>query len=149
MQPANDVNANDINAMDRPDEKDLSENPRIWSLSQPVNEYSFIDERQAFNPLAPPPKYFTPDFIRQGFELSMPTDAASILNNFTQPEQGGLICTNEEALNKQKGILSHVAKEAVKLAMAGKGIAHISLPIKIFEPRSSIHRMADLWTFAP
>lgn len=71
---AQDVNQNDINQMDRPDEKDLQENPMILSLKDPVGEYSFIDDRQQFNPLAPPPKYFTADYIRQNFELNLPTD---------------------------------------------------------------------------
>ena len=33
--------------------------------------------------------------------------------------------------------------------LKGLSISHISLPIKIFEPRSSIQRICDLWTFAP
>ena len=28
-------------------------------------------------------------------------------------------------------------------------MSHISLPIKIFEPTSTLQRIADLWTFAP
>jgi len=31
----------------------------------------------------------------------------------------------------------------------GLTINHISLPIKIFEPRSSIQRIVDIWSFAP
>lgn len=34
-------------------------------------------------------------------------------------------------------------------AMKGLSISHMSLPIKIFEPRSTIQRIVDLWTFAP
>ena len=41
-----------------------------------------------------------------------------------------------------------VKQLAVNL-MKGLSISHISLPIKIFEPRSSIQRICDLWTFAP
>jgi len=33
--------------------------------------------------------------------------------------------------------------------MKGLTISHISMPIKIFEPRSSIQRICDIWTFAP
>ena len=33
--------------------------------------------------------------------------------------------------------------------MKGLSISHISLPIKIFEARSSIQRVADLWSSAP
>jgi hypothetical protein len=33
--------------------------------------------------------------------------------------------------------------------LKGQSISHISLPIKIFEPRSSIQRICDMWTNAP
>jgi oxysterol-binding protein-related protein 8 len=33
--------------------------------------------------------------------------------------------------------------------LKGLTIAHISLPIKIFEPKSSIQRIVDMWSFAP
>lgn len=33
--------------------------------------------------------------------------------------------------------------------MKGLALSHISLPIKIFEPTSTLARMADLWTQAP
>jgi hypothetical protein len=65
------------------------------------------------------------------------------------PKDGGLVCTDQEALNKQKGVLAHVAKQLAINLLKGLSISHISLPIKIFEPRSSIQRICDLWTFAP
>ena len=52
-------------------------------------------------------------------------------------------------LDKQKGVLTHVAKQLVVNTMKGLTIAHISMPIKIFEPRSSIQRICDMWTTAP
>lgn len=39
------VNDNDIDQMERPDDKDLRENPMILTLSYSVGEHSFIDER--------------------------------------------------------------------------------------------------------
>lgn len=33
--------------------------------------------------------------------------------------------------------------------LKGLTITHISLPIKIFEPRSAIQRLVDIWSFAP
>ena len=42
-----------------------------------------------------------------------------------------------------------MAKQLVVNALKGLSISHISLPIKIFEPRSSIQRIVDLWTFGP
>lgn len=42
-----------------------------------------------------------------------------------------------------------MAQQLVVNALKGLTISHISMPIKIFEPRSSIQRIVDLWTFAP
>jgi hypothetical protein len=52
-------------------------------------------------------------------------------------------------LNKQKGVLTHVVKQLAVNMLKGLSISHISMPIKIFEPKSSIQRMCDLWTSAP
>jgi len=46
-------------------------------------------------------------------------------------------------------VLTDVAKQLAYYLMKGLSISHISLPIKIFEPRSSIQRVADLWSGAP
>lgn len=46
-------------------------------------------------------------------------------------------------------MLSEVAKQLTMTLMKGLSIAHISLPIKIFEPRSSIQRIVDYWSFLP
>jgi hypothetical protein len=40
----------------------------------------------------------------------LPSDKESIMNGLEIPEAGGLMCTDEEQLNKQKGVLSHVVK---------------------------------------
>jgi hypothetical protein len=39
-----------------------------------------------------------------------------------------------------------VLKQIVANSLKGLGLSHISLPIKIFEPRSSIQRICDLWS---
>ena len=89
------------------------------------------------------------DDLLRYMQVMMPTKKDEILRGFDFPECGGLICTDEEMLNKQKGVLSHVVKQLAVNLMKGLSISHISLPIKIFEPRSSIQRICDLWTFAP
>jgi len=42
-----------------------------------------------------------------------------------------------------------VLKQLTVNILKGLTIAHISLPVKIFEPRSAISRIVDLWSFAP
>jgi hypothetical protein len=64
------------------------------------------------------------------------------------PEAGGLIYTDEEQLEKQKGILSHVIKQLAVNMLKGLSMSHTSLPIRIFEPRSTIQRICDLFTFS-
>lgn len=44
-QAERDDNDNNIGQMERPDERDLTENPMILSLTQSVGDCSFIDER--------------------------------------------------------------------------------------------------------
>lgn len=43
----------------------------------------------------------------------------------------------------------NVVKQLTVNLFKGLTITHISLPIKIFEPRSSIQRIVDMWSFAP
>lgn len=62
---------------------------------------------------------------------------------------GGLLCTDKAAMERQKGVLVDVVKQLATVLLRGQTIAHISLPIKIFEPRSSIQRIVDIWSFAP
>ena len=81
--------------------------------------------------------------------LMFPPEKEKIFHGFDFPENGGLVCTDQEMLDKQKGVLGHVVKQLAVNLMKGLSISHISLPIKIFEPRSSIQRICDLWTFAP
>lgn len=46
-------------------------------------------------------------------------------------------------------MLTNVAKQLAVNLLKGLSISHISLPIKIFEARSSIQRVVDLWSAAP
>ena len=45
--------------MDIPSDVDIANNPYVMSKTKPLGNFSFIDSRQLYNPLAPPPKYFT------------------------------------------------------------------------------------------
>lgn len=134
--------------MDTPDEDQIRDNPYVLSPTVPLGAYSFCDSRQEYYRLAPPPKYFTPELLLADF-AALPTEKDVILSGFEADESGAIICNDKEALDRQKGVLAHVAKQIAMNLLKGLSISHISLPIKIFEPRSSIQRICDLWTFAP
>jgi len=68
----------------------------------------------------------------------LPVTKDEILKGFEKYVKGGLVYTDQEALDKQKGVLVEVLKQLTVNLLKGLTISHISLPIKIFEPRSSI-----------
>lgn len=131
------LHSNDLSMMDTPDEDQIRDNPYVLSQTVPLGANSFCDSRQEYYHLAPPPKYFSPELLQADFE-SLPREKDVILAGFDFDESGALICNDKEALEKQKGVLAHVAKQIAMNLLKGLSISHISLPIKIFEPRSSI-----------
>jgi hypothetical protein len=52
-------------------------------------------------------------------------------------------------MDKQKGVLVDVLKQLTVNLLKGLTITHISLPVKIFEPRSTLQRVVDLFSFSP
>ena len=95
--------------MDLPDEEITMQNPKIWSKTISVGPNSFADCKQPFNKLAPPPIYYTGEQLLEAFKL--PVDKDEILFGFETPEDaGGLICTDDAMLDKQKGVLTHVVR---------------------------------------
>lgn len=117
----------------------------ILSTTNAVGPNSFVDFRQKYDHASPPPKYFDEEILL----AALPTKRTEILKGLIEPQFGGLVCTDQDAMDRQKGVLVDVAKQLALTLLKGLTIAHISLPIKIFEPRSSIQRIVDLWSFAP
>jgi hypothetical protein len=130
------------------DEAEFTNNPFILPPPAAMSKQSFVDSRQPRQKYAPPPVNFSDSYLVEHF-ARLPVIKERILQGLEMPEQGGLICTDEEALSKQKGVLAHVVKQLAVTLLKGLSISHISLPIKIFEPRSSIQRICDLWSFGP
>jgi hypothetical protein len=128
------VEAIQIAKDDDPDEDDLVNNPYILSREKAVGPCSFVDFRQPYLQTAPPPKYFDEKILL----APLPSSKEEILRGLAEMEFGGLLCTDEEAMERQKGVLVDVVKQLAITLLKGLTIAHISLPIKIFEPRSSI-----------
>ena len=45
--------------------------------------------------------------------------------------------------------MGEVVKQAIKCILSGQPISGISLPVRVFEPRSQLERMLDSFGFAP
>ena len=114
--------------------------------NQAVSSNSFADSRSPPDPDCPPPKDIPVSMLLK----PLPTKREDILTGLeVDQEEGCLVCTDEEMLNQQKGVLPSVAKQLAVNLLKGLSISHISLPIKIFEARSSIQRIVDFWSAAP
>ena len=59
---------------------------------------------------------------------------------------GGVCCKNKEELRSQDGIIFDLMKTAGKALFEGKGTVGFVLPVRIFEPRSTIERVTDWWS---
>jgi hypothetical protein len=64
-------------------------------------------------------------------------------------ETGALWCHNLEELESQSGIVFDFIKRAGKTIIEGRGIVAVSLPVKIFEKRSIVEKICDLWCTGP
>jgi hypothetical protein len=76
-------------------------------------------------------------------------DMSDRFPNYIRIKQGHLWCNDPDILKNQKGILIDLVKRAGKTLMEGKGVVAVSLPVRLFERRSTVERMCDLWTTGP
>ena len=113
--------------------------PLIYSEVESVGPYSFVNIRQDYDQECPPPTYLPYEDVNE----KLPIEKDEIFEKFEFCKSGGLRCTDEEAMERQKGVLKDVVKEFAKNFIKGLGISHMSLPVRMFEPRSTIQRVAD------
>jgi hypothetical protein len=73
----------------------------------------------------------------------------NFLEDYYVKDMEGVFCKSEEIVKKQGGVITDMAKQVAKGIFGFSGIVSISLPIRIFEPRSMLERYSDWWCFAP
>ena len=56
---------------------------------------------------------------------------------------------NQKILEKQKGVVKDVISQAAANVFSGQSIIGISLPVRIFEPRSLLERICIWYGYAP
>uniref|UniRef100_A0AAV1UEP5 PH domain-containing protein n=1 Tax=Peronospora matthiolae TaxID=2874970 RepID=A0AAV1UEP5_9STRA len=62
---------------------------------------------------------------------------------------GGLKLIDKEVAKKQGGVVKDVIKSAGAKILEGKSAVSLSLPVRIFEPRTNLERVCDLMLYAP
>lgn len=63
--------------------------------------------------------------------------------------KGCLVCVDQETIKKQSGVVKELLGSIMKNITSGLGSVSISLPVRIFEPRSVVERMVDRFSLAP
>jgi len=70
------------------------------------------------------------------------------LKDYLIKDYYGVYCLNQEVIDKQSGIIKEVVTQLTKCLWSGTAMS-LSLPIRIFEPRSMLERYTDWFSFAP
>ncbi len=70
------------------------------------------------------------------------------LSEYLIKDKEGIFSTNQEVIKKQSGIIKDIITQMTKGLLQG-GTMSLSLPIRIFEPRTMLERITDWFAFAP
>jgi len=119
--------------------------PQIYSTTVGMPPNSYLPPDKLFDRNSPPPTY-VPYVI---LSKSAPTTKDEIFRGLEIRPQGGLVCTDKEILDKQKGVVKDVSKQILAKTFGGGGVVSISLPVRIFEPRSVLERLIDFFALSP
>lgn len=73
----------------------------------------------------------------------------NFLEGYLIKDNAGIFSTDKEVVQKQSGLIKDVITQLVKNWAKGGGSMSLSLPVRIFEPRTMLERITDWWAFAP
>lgn len=96
-----------------------------------------------FNDFAP--AYLPYEIIRKPKGITK----EEIFSGLERLNSGELKCIDKEILAKQKGLIGDMLRKIMQSIADGRGVVGVSLPVRIFEPRSLLERIVDWWKFAP
>lgn len=120
------------------------DSPHIYSRVIGTPPFSFLlgeDYRED----CPPPTYLQLSEIQK----SLPVHSREIMAGLEKYKEGGLVCIDQEETKKQSGVIGEVMKSVLSSMFRGQGAVGVSLPVRIFEPRSTVERMIDKFSYAP
>lgn len=111
-----------------------------------VGPFSFYDpknwpEKQA---KAPVPTYLSLEQLNTPIKV----DKTTLFKDFEEQKSGDLKLKDQELKSRQKGVLLNILKDCASKLVEGKGIVGLSLPVRIFEPRSIIERICDMFLYS-
>jgi len=93
--------------------------------------------------------YDTVDLMVQGAEVPAKYSFEGIKKGYAVCSAGGIECIDPKEIKSQEGLLIELMQRVGKTLLEGTRIVGISLPVRIFEPRSTLERIPDAWIYAP
>jgi len=64
-------------------------------------------------------------------------------------EDGGLAMNNRVLLEQQRAAIFELIRDMGKQLLMGKvNLVNMSMPVKMFEPRSYLQKLADVWVYS-
>ena len=125
-----------------------SGNPLVLSDTLATGPFSFLDPKfQKEKPRLPPPVYLSMPMISK--DRPVTKQEVFTASGLEVTPEGELKLVDENMIKQQRGVVMEVAKQLVKSLADGRGVVGLSLPVRIFEPRSTLERIVDWWSFAP
>jgi hypothetical protein len=89
----------------------------------------------------------SPYFIEvEKFQERPKLDKTSILEGMVVNDKTGLVLVDHHIMSKFKGIIGNMISQLISSFFTGKPI---SLVVRLFEPKSTLQRIMDYWSFAP
>lgn len=114
--------------------------PFILTRKRPCGPFSFVDSTKAeFSYDNPPPIYVKMEHLNEKKSFNKETT----FEDFKVDKKGLLKLENEDIKEKQRGVVLDVFKDAATKIMEGANVIGMSLPVRIFEPRSQMERLLD------
>ena len=81
------------------------------------------------------------------FYISEDVEYETLYNGFEITKTGEFKLVDEDKIRRYKGLISEMIKKITQSVADGRGMVGVSLPVRIFEPRSTIERITDLWGY--
>lgn len=109
----------------------------LFSFLNGTNKGNFQKNRKNF----PLPYFIDPLSLQKKPNLSR----ENVLHGLSIDSKLGLVLMDPEIIKKFKGLVSDIIKQVLKAIFGSP----ISLPVRIFEPKSTLYRICEYWSFAP
>lgn len=114
--------------------------PFILTREKLAGPFSFVDVKgKKYCEKKPAPVYMP----LSDLNFKRDQDKESLFEFFDIQKNGELKLNDIELQERQKGVFYDIIKNLGSKMLSGKSIVGFSLPIRIFEPRSTIERVID------